>query len=83
MIILELTKDELELVDEVANKHKVTKEKAKEALLITKQIVKFFYEVWCKVKQTITDTVRFLSESTGLTEGQVVILISNRFKDTQ
>lgn len=82
MIILELTKDELELVDEVANKHKVTKEKAKEALLIIKQIVKFFYEAWCKVKQTITDTVRFLSESTGLTEEQVVILISNRFKDT-
>ena len=79
---MELTKDELKLVDEIASENNVTKEKAKEALLIIKQILNILLEAWRKVKQIVSDAVRSLSEATGLTERQVVNLISNKYVDT-
>jgi len=78
-----LTKDELKLVDEVAKECGVTREVAEKALILTKQILEVFQDTWEKVKQKVNDIIQSLSDLTGLTKRQVVILISNSFKDTQ
>ena len=78
-----LTKSELELVNEIAKKHGVTREVAGKALIVTKRIIEVFYDTWHIVKQIVTEAITYLSERTGLTKTQIALLISNNFQDTQ